>query len=232
MDELDKKLEDALGTRRADADAAVAESESSDEAMDDDQMAALDPIMANIFQERNKRKRTDKKKEQKGAKENIVQFKCRVLELLQTYIKQQFSNPIALSIIMPLLVLIRSTSDKQVSQKACDIIREFLKLYKLKVDGPQEKKALRRARQRLPGVHDLAVSPGQSNASANACSQASLLLVKVILSNGGTIQEAWAQYSKTGERIVTDTRCKVLGSLYQDWWNWYTSARIVLQDST
>ena len=224
MAEFDRKLADALETRRADADAAIAGNESSDESMDDEQMAALDPVMANIFKERNKE--TSKKKEQKDAKENIVQFKSRVLELLQTYIKQQPLNPLTLSTVHPLLSLIKSTSSKQVSEKACDLVREFMKLYKLKVDGSRDKKAYKRARKILPGVHDLVVEGG-SKAFVSACSQASLLLVKVVLNNGGTMDEASKQYSRTFERMA-DLQCKFQISLLQDFDNWLTSAKPVL----
>ena len=224
--DLDKKLSDALGTRRADADAAIEGSESSEESMDDEQMASLDPVMTSIFRERTKQ--PDRKKEQKDAKENIVQFKCRVLELIRTYLKQQFPNPTSLILVHPLLSLIGTTSSKQVSQKACEIIREFLKLYKLNANGSQNTVALKQARGVLPIVHSFAVS-SESNALLNACSQASLLLTKVIVSNGGTLHEAWEVYAKTGQKMAVDPQCKISSSLFQDWFNWLTSAKVALE---
>ena len=215
--ELERKLAEALGTRRADADAAVAESESSEEDMDDEQMEALDSSIANIFRERSKLK--SKKKEAQEAKQNIVQFKCRVLELLEIYVKRQFSDPTSLTLLCPLLDTIRETSDKQVSHKGCELVRTFMKAYKFDAHKTSDEKAMTAARDFLPKVHDLVTLEG-SNAYVSACSQASLLLVKVLVSNGGTIPEAWEQYSRTGEKVATSPRCKVLGPLLQDWVGW------------
>ena len=225
--EFDRKLADALGTRRADEDLAVKESESSDEEMDDEQMEALEPMVTNIFKERNK---TTTKKSNKDAKETIIQFKCRVLELLEIYVKQQQKSSTALVVIRPLLVLMRSTSSKLVSEKAHSVLKEYMKAYKLNAKVENHEVDMIVARGTLHKVHELVTIPG-SNAYVSACSQASLLLVKMMVNNGGRLEDAWADYSKTGEKMARDPQCKVLGSFFQDWFNWLVSAKQILKQA-
>ena len=222
---FEKKLAEALGTRRADADATIKETESSDEDMDDEQMAALDPLMTTMFQERKKAKVTSKKKESNDARKNITQFKLRVLELVQIYLKREAQNPIALAFIHPLLNLVKDTSNQDVSHKASETIREFLKGYKLKsAENSGTTKTLETARELLPLVHNLAMSGG-SNALTSTCSQASLLLAKVIVNNRGSIEEAWAVYSETAQKNLRIQKSKILTSFFADWWSWCSSAR-------
>ena len=221
--EFEKKLAAALGTRRADADAAISESESSDEDMDDEQMEALDPVMTNIFKERSKMK--TKKQENKAAKEKVVQLKCRVLELLNTYIKQQFASSAPLYLLHTLLDVIRTTKSKLLCNRACDFIRGYSKLYK--IHNGIDEVALARARELLPQVH-VKVRLEGSKPYLSACSSASFLLAKVIVSNGGTMEEVRAVYLKTESEYAPDPRCNV-GSLFQDWFSWFPTARSNLQ---
>ena len=222
--EFDAKLAQALGTRRMDEGLAADKEESSDEDMDDDQMEALDEHLETVFRE--SKKLTSKKNEKKEAKEAIILFKSRVLELLEIYIKQQYLNPQALSIILPILSLVRKTSNKQISEKARNITRDYLKLYKLKDRlnasvPPEEAKLL------LEDVHKEAMKEG-SNAHANACSQASLLLTKIYISNGGDLSEVLSQYAATQLAFMTESDCHVRTSFFSDWLNWCTSARKAL----
>ena len=222
--EFDAKLAQALGTRRPDGGLAIEEEISSDEDMDDEQMKALDEQLETVFRER--KKVTSKKTEKKEAKQTIILFKCRVLELLEIYVRQQFLHPQAHMLILPTLVLIRRTSNKQVSEKACNLIREYSRLYKLKdrltaPSLPNETKIL------LEAVHKEAMEEG-SNTHANACSQASLLLAKVYITNGGHLSDVLSQYTKTQLAFVTEPDCHIRTSFFSDWLNWCTSARKTL----
>ncbi|MCJ1249248.1 DNA-directed DNA polymerase [Trapelia coarctata] len=219
--EFNAKLAQALGTRRLDQDLAI-EEESSDEDMDDDQMAALDAQLETVFKER--KKATTNKNERKDAKETVVIFKSRVLELLEIYVKQQFLNPLALELILPLLTLVRTTTSKPVSEKACNLIREYSKLYKLKDQIPGEPAILERASSVMDDIH-LAVLLEGSNAYGNACSQASLLAAKIIIANGGKPAVVVQRYAATQERFLTDPTCHVRTSFFSEWLNWCASAR-------
>ncbi|KAL8648796.1 MAG: hypothetical protein Q9226_005839, partial [Calogaya cf. arnoldii] len=102
---------------------AAGNEESTDEEFDDEQMEALDGAIASIFKE--KKKVVSKKKQKMDAKETIVNFKCRVLELLEIFVKQRHKEPLALDLLLPLLTVIRTTTSRVVSGKACDVMRGF-----------------------------------------------------------------------------------------------------------
>ena len=222
---FDAKLALALGTRRADEDLAAEDDESSDEDMDDAQMEALDEYLEKVFRER--KKINSKKREKKTAKETVVNFKCRVLELLDVYIKQQHAQALGLDLIMPLLQLIRTTGNRQVSEKATSLIREYFRLCKgksLPVDASRETLL-----KLLTVVHIEAGKEG-SNAHAYACSQASLLVAKVLAAqNKDNLRAVIAQYASTQELLLFDSKCKVKPSFFSDWLNWCVTSRLQLQ---
>ena len=222
---FDAKLAHALGTRRAGEDLAAEDDESSDVDMDDAQMEALDEHIEKVFRER--RKVTRKKKEKRNAKETVVNFKCRVLELLDVCIKQQHAQALCLELIMPLLQLIRTTGNKQVSEKATALIREYFRLCKgtsLPVDAGREMLL-----ELLTLVHSEAGKEG-SNAHAYACSQASLLLAKVLAAqNKDNLRAVVALYAGTQEMLLFDSKCKVKPSFFSDWLNWCVTSRLQLQ---
>ena len=221
---FDAKLAQALGTKRADQALEDGDdSESSDEDMDDDQMEALDIHLEKVFSER--KKMTNKKTERKQAKETIIIFKSRVLELLEIYIKDQYLGTLSLDLILPLLGLIRATTSKQVAEKAGNLVREYCKLYKLK-DTITAGKAFsaEAVTGLLKAVHEAAAREG-SNAYSNACSQASLLLAKVAITNGGNVSQIVDCYASTQKTFMTDPACKIKTSFFTEWLNWCTSAR-------
>ncbi|KAL9116301.1 MAG: hypothetical protein Q9187_007175 [Circinaria calcarea] len=218
---FDAKLAQALGTRRGDEDLAASnEHESSDGDMNDEQMEALDKHLEKVFRER--KKVTSKKTEKKDAKENVVLFKSRVLELLEIYIKHQYSKELALGIIIPLLTLIHTTSSKQVSEKACSLIREYSKMLKLKHHNyfPDNHGLLALFEQ----IHKAAMKEG-SNTYGIACSQASILVSKFIISNGGRPADVTQRYADTQLLFLTDPACKVRTAFFSDYLNWCTSTR-------
>ncbi|KAI9876926.1 MAG: DNA-directed DNA polymerase [Pleopsidium flavum] len=220
---FDAKLAEALDTRRAD-DGMNGENddESSDEDMNDEEMEALDMHLENVFKER--KKVMSKKVEKKDAKETIVNFKIRVLELLQIYVKQQHTNPLGINLLLPLLILIRTTTSKQVSEKACNVIREYARLCKGKAlpitsDEHATWDLLRNA-------HKEAMRGG-SHAHTNACSQSSLLLVKILVGlNEENIKDVIDVYANTRKQQFLDKRCKVQSALFSDWNNCPSFQRI------
>lgn len=223
---FDAKLAEALGTHHADDDmAADGDTASSDEDMDDEQMEALDAHLETIFKER--KKVANKKTERKDAKETIVNFKLRVLDLLQIYIKQQHTNPLVLDLVLPLLQLIRTTGSKQVSEKGCNAVREFARLCKGKaVPVPSETAA---TRMMLGHVHKEAERQG-SHAHGNACSQMSLLLVKVLVGlDRKNVEAVVEMYATTRKKQLLDKGCNIQPGFFSDFNNWCTSASKQLQ---
>ncbi|KAL8797744.1 MAG: hypothetical protein Q9195_000096 [Heterodermia aff. obscurata] len=223
---FDAKLAQALTTRPATDDLTANENDSSsDESMNDSQMEALDTHLETIFRERKHVK--TKKTQNKDAKEAIINFKCRVLELLEIYIKQEHANPRAMQLLLPLLHLVRTTKTSLVSGKACDLIGTYFKLCKANSSSvPAESPDASEATiELLRSVHQQAAKDG-SNAYSSACSRASLLLVKILVAQDReNLRRVEAVYGQTHERFMLDKRSKVRPSFFSDWLNWSVSAR-------
>lgn len=219
---FDMKLAQALKTRPANADlVAGSDEESSDEDMDDEQMEALDEHIATIFKER--KGVASRKTQKKDAKETMVNFKCRVLELLEIYVKQQHQKQIALDLLLPLLKVTRTTTSSLVSGKACNLVRDFNRICKGK-DLPKISDT-REVVNLLETVHAKAMH-GSSNAHTSACSQASLLLVKVLVAQDkDNLRMAVDCYADTQKALLLDPKCKVKISFFTDWLNWCSTAR-------
>lgn len=219
---FDAKLALALGTRPATEDLAADDSEqSSDSDMNDEQMEALDGHLETVFRER--KNLASKKNQNKDAKEAIVNFKCRVLELLDIYIKQQHTNVLALDLLIPLLDVIRTTKSPLVSTRSCDLVRSYFKLCKpnnmpLTADVNVPMTLLRE-------VHKMAGEEG-SNAYGAACSHASLLLVKILAAQDReNLRAIESIYGETHQAYMLDPKSKVKPSFFTDWLNWSVSAR-------
>ena len=220
---FEAKLAQALGTRRADEDVNGHGDESADEDMDDAQMEQLDTQISAIFKER--KNLGNNKKENKDARRMVTLFKCRVIELLEIFVKKIPNSSLGLDLIHPLLSLIKITSSKDAASKASGLIREYLKAYKLDLDPANEDIAvLETAQNQLVEVHNLAGQEG-SNMYRNACSQASLLLAKIMLTNGGNIKNVWQTYADTGAKFVTDPTCNIKNQFFTDWLNWCVSVK-------
>ena len=189
--------------------------------MNDEQMEALDEHLAKVFRER--KKLTRKKTERKDAKETVVNFKRRVLELLEVYVKQQHSSIVALNVLLPVLAAIRTTTKPLVSDQACKLIREYSKL--CRGDGLPKIEDAQAVLNLLEEVHNEACKEG-SNAHASACSQASLLIVRVLVAHDrSSLRRVVRIYGDTQEKALFDSSCRVKTSFFTEWLNWCTSAR-------
>ena len=216
------KLAQALETGSVKRDGQQAgDDESSDADMDDDQMEALDEQLAKIFKER--KIASSKKSQRKDAKEAMINFKCRVLELLEVFIKEQHTNPLGLKLLIPLLTTIRVTKSKLVLRKACDLVREYSRLCKGKnIPNVDEQDAFF---DLLAMIHAEAMREG-SHAYTSACSQASLLVVRVLMARAReNLHQIILRYAATQERFASDLKCKVKGSFFGDFTNWCDSVR-------
>jgi DNA polymerase phi len=171
---LDDALAAALGSHRLDQD-AEAESDS-DADMTDSEMMALDSKLVEIFSRR--KKVPNKKQEQKDAKETMVNFKTRVLDLLDLYVKKQASSPLTFGLLLPLLQLIRTTKTKPLAEKSHNIILAFAKAAKKTNEGASEVNVAEQL-QLLESIH-LEASKDPSHLFAKAASTASLLVASSI----------------------------------------------------
>ena len=217
--EFDRKLAAALGTREGEDDLDASDTSGSDEDMGDDEMEALDEKLVSHFKAR--KDMMNKKKENKDAKGNIVQFKNRVLDLVEVYLKQEYLNPLSLELVLPLLMATRTSRTKQISDRSCLVLREFFSRCKGKnVPGLRD---LPFAVDMLKLIHHEAALES-SGAHAAACSQASLLFVKVLVAQSpDNVRMAVNAYADMRKRQLTDKSCHVHTSFFTDWNNWCQS---------
>ena len=148
----------------------------------------------------------------------MITFKCRVLELLDIYIKSETASRLGPTLLIPLLSLIRTSSSALVSRKGCDLVRSYSHLCRgeklPKFASPDHVFDIMRL------VHEEAGKPA-SNAHANACSQASLLLARIlVLCDKSYLRHAFELYAKTQERATLDAGCRFKVGFFVDWVNW------------
>ena len=213
---FDRKLAAALGTT------GMEDSDEDGSDMDDDQMLALEPHLANIFKER--KKDTGKKQENKDAKENIVNFKNRVLDLLGIYVKTQYENVLALDLILPLTALVRTTSSKPTAEKAFAVMRQYF-------EACNKHKALPQPEdhdacfQVLSELH-LEMKLGGSKLHANACSRSSLFLSKMLVAlDQDYYKQIATMYGELQSEWYLDPKSKVQAGVFTEWTSWSLATR-------
>jgi DNA polymerase phi len=216
---LDDALAKALGTHRADQDLNEASSDSYAD-MSDSEMMALDSKLVEIFSQR--KKQPSKKQEKMEARENIVNFKTRVLDLLEIYVKEQSANEAAFKLLLPLLRLMRTTTAKHLSEKAHRVITTFAKASKsVKISEEMQVDVSSRAKI-LKDIHEEA-SKDPSHAFARAASTASLLLASTLYrSDKDTVKKIATVYRDTQVKWIKG-EWKIQASFFHDWVNWCQS---------
>ena len=215
---FDRKLADALGTAAVDDD-----SDDDGTDMDDDEMIALEPHLESIFKERQQQ--MSKKQEKKDAKENIVNFKNRVLDLLMIYVKAECGSILAIDTLLPLLRLLRMTTSKPTAEKALAVLKQYF-------DSCTKKKSLPQLDSHeacfdvLAAVHG-EIKLGGSKLHATACSRASLFLAKTLyaldLSYHDRITAMYVDLLR--DWYIHAAHTKVQGSIFSEWMNWLQSTR-------
>ncbi|KAL4922839.1 DNA polymerase phi-domain-containing protein [Aspergillus aurantiobrunneus] len=221
IEAFEAKLASALGTHRADQDLKESES-GSDEDMNDDEMEQVDTQLIKVFKAR--RDALSKKQDKKDAKETMVNFKNRVLDLLEIYVKKCHSSILALDLILPLLRLTRRSSVKQISNKANTVLREYTKLCKGASLPGLEADSVEAVWELLRAVHAEAMHSGLPT-HGSGCSQASLLVVKVLTAHDKqAIKGVVDVYGETRKSQLLSSKCHVQPGFFTDWNNWCVSA--------
>ena len=216
---FDAQFAQALGTHPIEASGARS-TPSEDEDMDDEQMEKLDEQLELMFRER--KKATNLKNEQKDAKETLIQFKCKVLELLQIFVRNEHTKAVSLKIIMPILRLIRVTKSPVVSRRAYSIIHQASQ--RCKGDGIAKISDSESTFNLLGCIHEES-GRGGSNIHDRACSQASLQVVRILKAHHReNLRRVVAVYAKTQERFLLDSSFKVKPLMFTDWLNWCANA--------
>lgn len=220
---LDAALAAALGTHRLDQDVAAEESES-DADMSDSEMLDLDAKLVEIFKQR--KKAPNKKKEKKDARETVVNFKNRILDLLEIYVKKQPGRPEAFGLILPLLDCMKTTGTKQVGEKAHGVLAAFGKAYKSISAKTEDLVAFDIAEriELLKQLHEEAAKDvNGSHAFAKAVSSASLLVASSLWKADKKIVKKIAGVYKDSQIAWVMGEKKFAASLFHDWTNWCQS---------
>ncbi|KAE8412399.1 DNA polymerase phi-domain-containing protein [Aspergillus pseudocaelatus] len=216
---FEAKLAEALGPHRANQDLNDDE-EGSDADMNDDEMEQVDQQLAKVFQAR--RDALSKNKDKKDAKGNMVNFKNRVLDLLEIYVKKCHSKLLALDLLLPLLRLTRKSTVKQISNKANSVLRDYTRL--CKGSALPKLESVEPAWELLNSIHKEASHSGPPS-HASACSQASLLMVKVLVAHDkNNISGIVDVYAETRKQQFLSKKCHVQPSFFSEWSNWCVSA--------
>ena len=220
------KLAAALGTRKGEEDVEANDTEGSANAdMDDSDMKALDEKLEEVF--RGRKAGASKKQEKKEAKKTMVNFKNRVLDLIDIYLKQVYTSQLSLELILPLLQLARKTKVKQLADRACGILREFCSRCRGRtVPAMMDKDGFpgRNTLDLLRAIHEEA-GRGGTNAHASVCSAASILVVKVLVEARDVPIEAVVDvYGETRKAQLKDKASQIAPSFFTDWNNWCATA--------
>lgn len=222
---LDDALAKILNSHRLDKD-AEAESSSDDSDMTDNEMIAIDKQLTEAFKMRVQRKST-KKKDQKSAKEAVVNFKNRVLDFIDIYVKVAPTKKESFGLLLPLLRLVRTTKNKNLATRACGTIVAFWKAFSRERSSkrnpfPLEKLDASGMPALLEAIHkDASLDP--SHAYAKAASTASILVSSVLLhtavSREAGVERIWTAYGKTMADWVTG-KIRVQPSFFTECVNW------------
>ncbi|KAI1814374.1 hypothetical protein GGS20DRAFT_548831 [Poronia punctata] len=211
---LDDALAKVLNSHRLDQD-DEAESSDNDSDMTDSEMMALDEKLVNVFKYRAK---SNNRKNEKDAKESVILFKHRALDLLNIYVKQEASNALAFGLLLPLLQLIRTTPTKALSNKAMNLLTDYARVSKkaraknMEIDADAQFKLLEEIHQEA--MRDV------SHMFGKAASTASLLVASSLwASSQEHVDRINAIYARTFAECQKG-KAKMQGAFFSDWVNW------------
>jgi DNA polymerase phi len=212
-----------LQTSKPAVDGQASEDTSDESDMDDEQMMALDPHLSNIFKQRSQ---ITGKKERELAKQNMAQFKSRVLDLLAVFLDKQYSNPLTLEAFLSVLRLTRANSNKQLSDKSAKLLKTTFETHTkhkttLPIPGDVDS-----AWNALKEIHEEAKLGGGATVHANACSTVSLHLVRVLISldreNYAKVMDVYAESQK---EWFMHKKSNVQSVLFTQFLNWSVQFR-------
>jgi hypothetical protein len=214
-------LAEALNTSRPTDENGVEEA-SGGESMDDEQMMAIEPHLEKIFKQRASE--ANKKREKKDARETVIGFKKRVLDLLTIYVKQESAKPITMHLILPLLRLVRTTNEPSLAQKANEVLKQYYATC-TKLKTPPVLADIEVTWALLKDIHAEAHKKATKQHGA-ACSRASLFVVKALVNadrkNADTAADV---YCETQKEWFKKRRTVMLPNFFTEWISWSAEAR-------
>uniref|UniRef100_A0A3P9JKQ5 MYB binding protein (P160) 1a n=1 Tax=Oryzias latipes TaxID=8090 RepID=A0A3P9JKQ5_ORYLA len=134
---------------------ATEEDASSDEDLDDEAMMKLDQSLSALFSEQKKKIQAKKDEKAKLQKEKslVLDFKIKVLDLLEVFVTRQASNPLVVSLVEPLLNVIDREMNSSSDQQSQDFLRRAADIFRNQLC--RSKSYCRTAGDRQRELHDL-----------------------------------------------------------------------------
>ncbi|XP_075446096.1 myb-binding protein 1A [Ascaphus truei] len=105
--------------------------EDSDDDLDDETMMGLDENLSALFAEQKKRIQAKKDAKAKIRGEKILRkdFKTKVLDLIEVFVKKQPESPLVFSIIEPLISVIEQSMSSDSNQQEQDFLRKTADIF-------------------------------------------------------------------------------------------------------
>lgn len=249
MTELDKqtnlKLAQALGiptketgeVKFDELDDLSSNEEYESDSMDDEQMMAMDDELSRIFKHRqdtlNSLPTGNKRKlEVLEAKENMIFFKNRILDLLEIFIKVNPSLQFNLTFITPLITLMNLTLDKNLGVKAHKLLKN--KVSKTKIDlndltkyYPQPNEYYETLVQLISELQDKANTVKSSNQAVNQSYNQSCIIVakNLIALDENNMEKVVEIYCDSLKKWCLSNDSKLQSSLFFDFINWINTKK-------
>ncbi|KAK6501948.1 hypothetical protein TWF481_009766 [Arthrobotrys musiformis] len=229
---LHAALSEALGTSK---DPNASDASDSDESMDDDQMLLVDEQLSKIFKHR---KTPNKRQQRASAKESVVNFKNRILELLELYVKGDASHDDKIRVMVPCLEAMRRTGNASVRNHAHNVLKSLTQSNKKKSPKDKEEDASTptfatpsSAFEILQEIHQESSQPQhqpqQSREHAASCSHCSLYISRILVSTDKSWLERITElyFTKTMVTWMTSAKCGTQPALFTDFVTWAGTIR-------
>ncbi|OCT95119.1 myb-binding protein 1A-like protein [Xenopus laevis] len=112
-------------------DGSAVEGDNVDEDVDDETMMALDENLSALFAEQKKRiqAKKDEKARIRGEKILRREFKTKVLDLIEVFVKKQPDSPLVFNIIEPLISVIEQSMSSDSNQQEQDFLRKTADIF-------------------------------------------------------------------------------------------------------
>lgn len=207
------------------------------ESMDDEQMMAIDEDLARIFKERRDALTANSEKKKNDdkalAKEQIILFKSRVLDLLDSFSKVQPNSVHNLSFIRPLIGVINLTTEKDLGMKAHKILKTRISKMKLNAKdlatSSSEKELQELKESLLELLKWLQIQAGKyssSQAHNAACNQSCIIVSKSLLAlDPLVLDQIVAVYANTLTTWASESSNRIQANMFFDFVNWLNSKR-------
>ncbi|KAI5965362.1 POL5 [Candida pseudojiufengensis] len=209
--------------------------EYESDSMDDEQMMAMDDQLSKIFKERQdilnestKNSGNKRQKEVMEAKENMIFFKNRILDLLEVFNKVNPNSEYNLKFIEPIITLVNLTLDKNLGLKAHKFLKTKISKTKISPSSIKNKEQfINFAMDLIKNLQLQANSTKSTNQSVYACyNQSCIILAKnILILDSSKLNEVIDIYATSMKNWATSSSSKIQPSLFFDFINWLNDKR-------